>query len=324
MSKSVKIWLIVAVCLTVAGIAVFAAAMSVGQWNFSVFNTEKYVTNTYDINEDFKNISINTKTADIVFAKSDDGKCRVVCFERENEKEKHVVSVTYGTLTIRAEDEREWFDHIGINFRSPKVTVYLPGSEYASLVIKGTTGDVTIPEDFSFSDADITLTTGDVYLCSRISGVLAISLTTGEIEVAGILPCGITLSVTTGEIELTDVNCSGDVNVTVTTGSLTANNVTCRNFTTDGSTGDVKLKKVVAGETISAQRSTGDVRFDGIDAASITIRTTTGDVSGKVLSEKIFFTKTSTGHVSVPQSMTGGKCEITTTTGDVRVSVGDN
>lgn len=322
MSKSAKIWLAVAVCLVVAGIAVFVVAMSVGNWNFSVLNTEKYVTNTYEINEDFKNISIDTKTADVVFAKSDDGKCRVVCFERE--KEKHTVSVLNGTLTVRAEDGREWFDHIGISFRSPMVTVYLPGAEYASLVIKGTAGDVKIPGDLSFSDADIALTTGDVSLRSQISGRVKVALTTGDVDLGNISAEEITLSVTTGEIGLTDTTCRGDVNVTVTTGSLTAKNVTCRNFRTEGSTGDVVLKNVVAEETISVKRSTGDVRLNGIDGASITIRTTTGDVTGTLLSEKTFITKTSTGHVKVPQSVTGGKCEITTSTGDIRVSVGND
>ena len=37
--------------------------------------------------------------------------------------------------------------------------------------------------------------------------------------------------------------------------------------------------------------------------------------------EKVFLVQTDTGNVDVPRSVTGGACEITTDTGDVRITV---
>ena len=75
------------------------------------------------------------------------------------------------------------------------------------------------------------------------------------------------------------------------------------------------------GTEYAVDRSTGDVRFDHCDAASIFVETDTGDVSGTLLTAKRFVTETSTGNVRVPQSDSGGKCEIHTTTGDITIAI---
>ena len=57
------------------------------------------------------------------------------------------------------------------------------------------------------------------------------------------------------------------------------------------------------------------------DAFEIVAKTSTGDVTGSFLSEKIFMAQTDTGRIDVPQTMTGGKCQITTNTGDIKVKI---
>ena len=69
-----------------------------------VLSTAKYETNTYEVSDAFDGISIDTDTADIVFAFSDNGKCRVECHEEE--KAKNSVTVEEGTLTIKLLYER--------------------------------------------------------------------------------------------------------------------------------------------------------------------------------------------------------------------------
>ena len=63
--------------------------------------------------------------------------------------------------------------------------------------------------------------------------------------------------------------------------------------------------------------------FDSSDAAEIFVKTSTGDVSGSLLTEKVFITDTSTGKVSVPKTTTGGKCELITSTGDIKIEISD-
>jgi cytoskeletal protein RodZ len=68
-------------------------------------------------------------------------------------------------------------------------------------------------------------------------------------------------------------------------------------------------------------RDTGDVTFEGSDAASIKVETSSGDVTGTLLSDKIFRYKANTGRVELPQTTTGGVCDITTDTGDIIIRI---
>ena len=211
---------------------------------------------------------------------------------------KHSVSVQDGTLTVSFVDDRTWYEHIGFIFHSPKVTVYLPETEYASLVIKGSTGDVEIADEIKFDSAQISLSTGDIRVNNISAGTLDFSASTGDIVIS-------------------NVTCTGDIKASVTTGDVKMMNVTCRNLISSGSTGDISLDNVIAAEKFSIERSTGDVKFNSSDAAEIYVKTSAGDVTGALLTE------TSTGSVNVPKTITGGNCEIVTSTGDIKIEISD-
>lgn len=319
MSKRTKKWLIAAASLVTIGVIMFAAVMTAYHWDFSRLNTDHFETNTYEIKENFSDIKMNTETADILFAASSDDKCRVVCYEQENMK--HSVVVQDGTLTVSVADDREWFEHIGFNFHSPKITVYLPKTEYVSLVIKESTGNIEIPNDFRFVNVDIHMSTGDVNLFASASESVKINTTTGDIMVNEISAGRLDLSVSTGEITVSDVICQGDIRISAGTDGVKLENVTCQNLISTGSTGNVSLKNVIGTGKFSIVRSTGDVIFDRSDAAEIFVKTSTGDVSGSLLTEKIFITESSTGDVNVPKTTTGGKCEIVVSTGDINIEI---
>ena len=160
MNKKTKAWLISASVLTALGLIIFAAVMTVCDWDFAKLGTVTYVTETYKADGDFEKISVNAETSDIEFIPADDGKCTVECFE--SEKVKHSVSVKDGTLVIETTDTRKWYEHICISFVKPKVSVYLPKSEYASLSVETDTGNITVPRDFSFENIGISGDTSDV------------------------------------------------------------------------------------------------------------------------------------------------------------------
>ncbi len=46
-----------------------------------------------------------------------------------------------------------------------------------------------------------------------------------------------------------------------------------------------------------------------------------GDVKGTLLSEKAFFAESDTGDIDVPKTNVGGRCEITTDTGDIQIQI---
>lgn len=320
MKKATKVWLITAAALVLIGCVLFAGVAALLKWDFKKLATVRYETNTHEISEAFDCISINSGTADIEFVLSEGGNCKVECLDKKNLR--HSVSVEDDTLTIELIDARSGFDyvrHIRINVGSSRITVYLPKTEYASLLIRESTGYIEMPEDFSFKDVDISLSTGDVDFGASASGLLKIRTSTGQIHTQNLSAGELDLTASTGNVTVSGVSCEGDVRVHVTTGKVNLTDLACKNVITTGNTGDIFMKNVLASETFSIERSTGDVAFDACDAAEIFVTTDTGDVSGTLLSDKVFLTRTDTGDVDVPKTITGGRCEITTDTGDIRL-----
>ena len=319
MLNTAKIWLIVGAGLVILGLMIFTIVMSVNQWDFSRLSTVKYVTNTHTFSESFTDISIETTTADILFAPSGDNSCKVVCHEQE--KRLHTVTLQDGILRISEADERKWYDHVSISFDSPQLTVYLPQSIFGMLTLHAGTGDVTLPAELNFESMDICITTGDVDSSASVSGIAAIKTTTGDIRVENCNASALDLSVSTGQVTVSKVSCHRDMSIGVTTGDTSVTDVTCMNLASHGTTGDLTLSNVVASESFNLKRSTGDIRFDKCDAAEITAKTSTGSVTGSLLSDKIFMVQTDTGKIDVPKTTTGGKCEIATDTGDIKLSI---
>ncbi len=318
MRTAAKVWLIIAAVFVVAGAVLFGVVMSAAQWNLSALRSTENRTETHRITEAFNSISMETNTADIRFVPSEDGTCTVECYE--SEREKHTVAVSNGTLTVRHTDERKWYEHITFFSETPKITVYLPAGEYDSLVITEHTGDIELPEAFSFRTADITVSTGDVKTAASAERI-AIQTSTGDIAVENVKADTMELSVSTGRVTVQTVACTGGLSICVSTGKTQLTDVSCGLLISTGSTGDLSMKNTVVATMLSIERSTGDVRFDGCDAAEITVKTGTGDVTGTLLSDKVFLTETGTGRIDVPKSTVGGRCEIKTDTGDIKIDI---
>lgn len=313
-----RIMLIVAAALIVAGAALFVVTMAVNHWDFSLLDYAKREVVTREVREDFDLIQIDTDTADLMLLPSEDGGCRVVCDETEHES--YSVTVSNNTLLIRKKDQRAWYEFLSFG-RQSKLIVYLPKSAYTSLLVSESTGNVEIPKDFAFETVNIAVSTGDVACYASASGTVQIAASTGDITVAGVFAGDISLAVSTGKVTVSDVSCTGDLRIAVSTGRTELTDVKCRNLTSTGSTGRITLKNVIASGKLSVERDTGDVSFDRCDAGELWVKTDTGDVTGTLRTEKIFFPKTDTGDVRVPQTTTGGKCEITTSTGDIEIEL---
>lgn len=97
--------------------------------------------------------------------------------------------------------------------------------------------------------------------------------------------------------------------------------VRCRSLVSDGTTGDMNLNGVLSAERMHIDRTTGDVEMHGCDAGEMYIKNSTGRVSGSLLTEKVFAANSRTGKISVPSGRTGGICEITTSTGNIIITI---
>lgn len=297
MKKSKIVWIIIAVCMIGFGAIIGTLALATLNFDFDSLATQKTISNEHHIFQNFNNIKINVNTSNVEFVCSENNECMVVSIDTE--KIEHTVTVENDTLLIETEDNRKWYDYIGIHFGETLLTVHLPKDSYDSLSIKADTSDITVPKDFTFNTTYIETDTGDIGFSANMLGVLDISTDTGRIDF--------------GIIKAQDIILESD------TGDIAFNSAECKNVSIENDTGDVRFSNTIVTEKISVTTSTGDVSFDYSDAEEISICTNTGDVSGRLLSEKVFICDSGTGKIDVPYSMSGGRCEITTDTGDIEI-----
>lgn len=300
MSRTAKIWLIIAgICVILGPALIIGATAAAGGGN--LFNAQKYETVTHEIGSTFDQIAVDTDITDVTIATANEKQCRVECSEPE--KMEHTAEVENGTLVIRSSDSRQWYEHLfSFASHSPKVVIYLPQSAYASLQIDTHTGDVTIPSGFTFDTLTVNNNTGDVECSASVTKTLTVKEDTGDISLSCPNAGELDITASTGDIDVTSAKVKGTVSV-------------------KSSTGDITLTDTVAEKKFQIESSTGDVGFRGCDAADIKVKTSTGDVTGTLLSDKIFVTDTSTGDVKVPQTSSGGRCEISTSTGDILIQI---
>ncbi len=95
-----------------------------------------------------------------------------------------------------------------------------------------------------------------------------------------------------------------------------------KDITVKNSTGNVTLQNMVVDGKISVKNSTGNVKFKDCDATSVLVKNSTGNITGSFLTEKQFVAKSDTGDVKVPKGTKGGRCELTTDTGNIRFTIG--
>lgn len=300
MSNAVKTWLIVAALLIAVGILICGIVLAVLEFDFTRLDTHHYETNCYGVEEDFQNITICTAMAQVRFAPSEDGTCRVECLEED--KLKHSVAVRDGTLIVESVDSRKWYDYIGISFQSAKITVYLPETVLDTVYIDTQVGHVDIPQVFSVKNLEISTKTGNAVSYAAVSDSLRIHTATGSVWIGS-------------------VDAEGVVDVETDTGGISMENVRCEQLSAKCDTGYISLKNVIASGRMQIENVTGSVELKGVDAASIFVKTSTGSVTGTVLSEKIFTAQSSTGSISVPQSTSGGTCEVFTGTGHIHLRI---
>ncbi|MBQ4093146.1 MAG: DUF4097 family beta strand repeat protein, partial [Firmicutes bacterium] len=276
MKTATKIWLIIAAVLVIVGSVVFIGAMAASDWKLNGLDNQTFETNSYDIAEEFHSISVDTSTADIILKPSDSETAKVVCFE--DRKTKHSVNVQEGTLMIHETDNRSWFDFISL-FRLdyPEITIYLPESTYASLSAETDTGDIEIPQNFTFGNIMVTSDTGDITCCASAEKLLELETDTGSLYAEAISAMEMKLNTDSGDIMAKTISCAGNMNIDSDTGNTNITDITCKILTADSNTGDICMENVIAAEDFFLENDTGNIEMIDCDAAEIFAQTNTGE-----------------------------------------------
>ena len=321
MSHTKKILLIVSILCIFAGLMLCLGAFAAEGFAPAKLNSLNFESHTYTIEEPFTSLFIDGAECDVRLLPSEDGDCRVVC--RESVQIDHTVRVVDGTLTVERVDHRRWYERI-MNFRwgRMEVSVYLPESTYASLSVSSVSGDVTVPADFSFTEAEVQSTSGNVRFLASVENGLSVKTVSGDLSVQEVSPKSLHVRSTSGDVTLSSIRVEGELELRTVSGDLELSQVDCGSLDAETTSGEVDASALRAVEDLRIKTVSGDVDLRSCDADTLWIKTTSGDVSGRLLSEKIFVTNTTSGSVRVPPSASGGKCEVTTTSGDIKFTVG--
>ena len=314
MKKIVLIPIIVGSALLITGGIIFAVGLANAKQN-------KLVSRDVDLSEySINGFDFDIDTADVTFKVSTDSNKTIAI--KEYEKQTHSVEVKNNVLSINGVDKRKWYDFLfNFNFKSPSIEISLPAGEYANLKIKNSTGDIDIPKEFTFQTADIKLSTGNIDFASSVNKGIDIKTSTGDISYSGESCQSLTIKTSTGNVNIKNSNIDENLNIEVDTGHVLLKNVKCENAQVETSTGWISLEDTLINKHLDLKTSTGDVKFTDSDAETIKIKTSTGDVKGTLLTSKIFAVSSSTGKINVPVSTEGGLCEISTSTGDVIITI---
>lgn len=334
MKTSKKVSIIIAAASIVLGFIILFGVAIKADWDINKFNTVDFKNVTYPVETNFENISVDISSGYFRIEASKDDTCKVVCNEDENTQ--NLISVENGILTIKERDISRWYDHIGFFWDYTEITVYLPENEYKKLTIHTSSGDIFVPETFSFENSEIKSSSGNVAFNASVSEAAIINTSSGDIYIRNTSPKLLDLSSSSGDIAISALDAKSDINVESTSGDINIRKVECERFVSKCTSGEIEIEglkadaldvQTTSGDVdimnadvfgnINIKCSSGDVELNDSDANSLYIKTTSGDVDGSLRSEKIFITDTNSGDIDVPNSVTGGKCEIYTNSGDI-------
>lgn len=314
MNKISRVLVLVGVGLLVTG----GVILGVGLYNASTIKTEE---KTYQDLGSFNNFKINLKTSEFEIKPSEDASTKVVV--NETKYDAHTVEVVDNTLTVVGKNNRKWYEHLFTYafFQKIKVTVYIPEGNYGEFDFHSSTGSMHVPANYTFNNIDINVSTGSVKSnANAINDIKAVS-STGSVVMDGVSAKNIDLRASTGSVSLKNANASEDITLKTSTGGIKLENGHCQNLTIGCSTGGVRVDNSIASDHVEIKTSTGGVKMVDSDADSLFIKTSSGSVNISLLTSKIFAAKSSSGHINVPVSTSGGLCQIETSSGSITATI---
>ena len=241
------------------GVAIFALVLVVGIVLYSFLIASKLKTHEYEIKENFKDILITTDTADIQFIISEGPNSFVVCEEEKNAN--HSVTVKENTLRIEAVNNKKWYEYIGINISTPKITVYLTKSEYGNISLKTNTGNISLNNIIATGKMAIKIDTGNVKLANCDASEFTIETGTGNVLLDDAIATGkLSIKTNTGNVKFEACDAS-EVFIETDTGNVTGSFLTDKVVFAESKTGSIDIPKVIADEKCEVITDTGNIKI---------------------------------------------------------------
>ncbi len=320
MKKSIKVSLIIASLLLLSGLCLCAIGYAIGGPDAFIAESEDYETATA-VFDGVDSFEIDGEAADVSIVYSTADEVKVIY--PYSEKSGYNVECNNGKLTIEYEDNKHWYDNIGIDLISEDLIIVLeiPQKSYDSINISTASGDIGITEridagicalstvsgelraDVVADELVASTTSGDIFLGADVQGLSIVSTTSGDMTIDGSF---------------------NDIKLSTTSGDISLNYLTADGIKVTSASGSVELIDAVVSGDISVDTVSGDVSLSLVDADNYTVSTTSGDVSGTILSSKLFDVDTTSGDAVTPYvDFAEGTFAIDTTSGDIYIELAE-
>lgn len=285
--------------IALAALAAAAAVVTLGRVLLGIFSQGEPATRTFEINEAFDIVEINTSSVPVELLPTD-GDTALVEYIGYDDVE--VTGEVRGNVLYASVDNGTVLPlRLSVGPADEKLNIYLPEREYDAVHAMTSSGKITA-RGVSAVKLKLDSTSGSIRLTEADCGELALNSTSGGIHAEG-------------------VNIEDEAAVTATSGSLHLADITCGELAAETSSGSVRLKDTLADDDITLKSSSGSVELTSCDAGRLNISTTSGSVRGTLLTPKAFDAHSVSGSVDVPGNTAGGECRISTTSGSVRMEV---
>lgn len=261
-----------------------------------------FTAETSEINGAFADIDISAWGCDVRLVQSENDTCRVV-YPKADEIT-YVVKVEDNTLVITWKDNRQWWQRLDFWNDNLVVTVYLPRTTYWNLSVVTDSGCIETPEDILFENISLQTASGEIESASTAWNNMSVKSTSGKIDLSKNVGGNVVVKTASGTVEMSDMQLD---NLEVVTDS-----------------GSVTLDWVMVDYEAVLETTSGEIWMNGWKAGSTQITTVSGDVEGNFLHRMNFETATISGSIDVPApDTTKGLCRISTTSGDIHITVGE-
>ncbi len=353
MNKNKKKFLWIALLLVAAGIIISFIALAAMGFRWSQPESDSWSSHTYVVEQSFSHMDINA-SGNVRLLPAQGNQTTVVYETIEGVD--YDITVTNDTLEIHRNDKRKWYQRWILWAEDSDLDIYLPQQTYQSLRLSAYSGNMEIPAFFSFDQADIYNSGGNINFTANVHGELSLETVSGNIYTSGnhsrslhveavsgdILVESVTLeedlyaqtvsgnlhfidvkgqhittTSTSGDILVESATINGDLHAQTVSASLTLNDVLCQDIVATSTSGDMEINHLIAQGHIQADNISGDIQLQACDAASLTLETVSGDIGGSLLSDKWFTVYTTSGDVQVPASAGNSLCANTTVSGNI-------
>lgn len=163
---------------------------------------------------DFKKITIDIASADIIIRKTEDKDIRIV--EETNyslkTEEKFYIEINEETLKVTEGNWHNSFNIFGLRDTIHTIVFELPESCFNDIEIKSNIGDVKVESDFNLSTFNCIQKTGDFYCdCTLASNYVYLKSALGDVNIKNLLSVSYEIITAHGDTKINSVCGSGNV-----------------------------------------------------------------------------------------------------------------